>query len=128
MASVANVFPSPPVGEGQGGGMNRAHARALRKNPTDAERALWRHIRLRQMEAHKFRRQQPLGRYVVDFICFEEKVIVELDGGQHAEQVASDSKRTEWLEAEGFRVLRFWNHQLLRDVEAVKGTIREALL
>ncbi len=128
MGSVANVFPSPPVGEGQGGGMNKAHPRALRKNATDAERALWRHIRLRQMEGHKFRRQQPLGQYVVDFVCLEKKVIVELDGGQHAEQVGWDSKRTVWLEAEGFRVLRFWNHQVLRDIEAVEEIIREALL
>ena len=108
--------------------MNRSFARALRKNPTEAERALWKHLRLRQLEGQKFRRQQPLGRYVVDFVCFEKKVIVELDGGQHSEQVASDAQRTSWLRGQGFRVLRFWNHEVLRDIEAVKETVREALL
>jgi very-short-patch-repair endonuclease len=108
--------------------MNKAHARALRHNPTEAERALWKHLRLRQMEGQKFRRQQPLGRYIVDFVCFEKKLIVEVDGGQHSELVVSDSTRTAWLEAQGFRVLRFWNHQVLADVQAVKEAIREALL
>ena len=107
--------------------MNKAHARALRPNPTEAERALWKHLRLRQLEGQKFRRQQPLGRYIVDFVCFEKKLIVEVDGGQHSELVVSDSTRTAWLEAQGFRVLRFWNHQVLADVQAVKEAIREAL-
>jgi very-short-patch-repair endonuclease len=79
------------------------------------------------MEGQKFRRQQPLGRYIVDFVCFEKKLIVEVDGGQHSELVVSDSTRTAWLEAQGFRVLRFWNHQVLADVQAVKEAIREAL-
>ncbi len=108
--------------------MSKAHARALRSNPTEAERALWKHLRMRQIEGHKFRRQQSLGRYIVDFVCPEKKLIIELDGGQHSELVASDSVRTAWLEAQGFRVLRFWNHQVLADIEAVKEAIREALL
>ena len=127
MECVANAFPSPPVGEGWGGGMSRAHARALRKNSTEAERALWKHIRLRQMDGHKFRRQQSLGQYIVDFICLEKKLIVEIDGGQHAWQIALDSERTAWLEAQGFRVLRFWNHHVLADIEAVKEVIWGAL-
>ena len=110
------------------GGMNKAYARALRKSPTEAERALWRHIRLRQLEGCKFRRQQPLGRCIVDFVCFEKKLIIELDGGQHAEQMASDAERTAWLETQGFRVLRFWNHDVLSNIEAVKEAIRGALL
>ncbi len=108
--------------------MHRAGARALRKNPTEAERALWRHIRLRQLEGHKFRRQQSIGSYIVDFVCLENKVIVELDGGQHAGQVTSDAERTAWLEAQGFRVLRLWNHEVLGDIWAVMEAIRAALV
>jgi very-short-patch-repair endonuclease len=107
--------------------VNKTRARALRKNPTEAERALWKHIRLRQLDGHKFRRQQSLGRYIVDFVCFEKKLVIELDGGQHSEQAALDSGRTAWLEAQGFRVLRFWNHEVLKNSEAVTGTIRAAL-
>ena len=108
--------------------MHTAWARALRRAPTEAERALWKHIRLRQLEGHKFRRQQPIGSFIVDFVCFERRLVVELDGGQHATQVALDAGRTAWLEAQGFRVMRFWNHEVLRDTEAVKETIRRALL
>jgi len=108
--------------------MSTERARVLRKNPTEAERTLWKHLRLRQLEGQKFRRQQPLGLYIVDFICIEKRLIVELDGGQHSEQVASDAERTAWLEAQGFRVLRFWNHEVLKDAEAVVDVIREVLL
>ena len=73
------------------------------------------------------RRQQPLGRYIVDFVCLEKRLIVELDGGQHAEQVLSDTARTAWLETQGFRVLRFWNNEVLSEIESVKEAIREAL-
>jgi len=107
--------------------MSTERARDLRRDPTEAERALWKHLRLRQLHGHKFRRQQPLGRYIVDFVCLEKRLIVELDGGHHAEQVASDIERTAWLEAQGFRVMRFWNHDVLRDIEAVKEVIRGAL-
>ena len=109
------------------GGMTTPTARELRKNPTTAERALWRHLRLRQVEGQKFRRQQPFGQYIVDFVCFEAKVIVEVDGAQHANQATYDSQRTEWLEGQGFRVLRFWNNQVLAEVEAVKESILEAV-
>jgi very-short-patch-repair endonuclease len=102
-------------------------ARALRKNPTEAERALWKHLRMRQLEGHKFRRQQLLGAYIVDLVCLERKLIIEVDGGQHGEQVVSDAERTAWLEARGFRVLRFWNHDVLRNIEVVKEVIRGAL-
>jgi|SRR5436309_10979997 len=103
-------------------------ARALRKNPTEAEQALWSHLRIKQMEGNRFRRQQPIGPYVVDFVCFEKKLVVELDGGQHAEQSAYDAERTTWLESQGFRVLRFWNHQVLREIEAVKEVIWKELM
>jgi very-short-patch-repair endonuclease len=104
--------------------MNTALARTLRSNPTEAERALWKQLRLRQLEGYKFRRQQPLGRYIVDFVCFEKKLIIELDGGQHAEQVASDTARSAWIEAQGFRILRFWNHDGLKNIEAVTSPTR----
>jgi very-short-patch-repair endonuclease len=110
------------------GGMNRAKARELRKNPTEAERVLWWHLRLRQLEGYKFRRQQPVGPYIVDFVCFENRLVIELDGGQHGEQVAYDTERSAWLRAQGLRGLRFWNHEVLQDIEAVKRVIREAVL
>jgi very-short-patch-repair endonuclease len=109
------------------GGMNQATARRLRSNPTEAERLLWRHLRLRQLGGWKFRRQQPLGPYIVDFVCLEKRLIVEADGGQHAAQAQNDAHRTAWLEAEGFRLLRFWNTEVLRDPIAVQEAIRAAL-
>ena len=106
--------------------MNRGQARKLRKTPTDAEKVLWKHLRLRQVEGHKFRRQQPLGPYIVDFVCLDRKLIVEVDGGQHLEQSASDAKRTAWLEGRGFRLLRYWNDQVLKEPEAVTEAIWNA--
>ena len=85
-------------------------ARTLRKRPTDAERALWRQIRLRQIDGCKFRRQHPIGSYIVDFVCLERKVVVEVDGGQHAVQVQQDCERTACLESVGYQVVRFWDH------------------
>jgi len=107
--------------------MNRGQARKLRNNPTDAEKVLWKHLRLRQVEGHKFRRQQPLGPYIVDSVCLDRKLIVEVDGGQHLEQSASDAKRTAWLEGRGFRLLRYWNDQVLKEPEAVTEAIWNAL-
>ncbi len=79
--------PLPPLwGKVGMGGMRQSSARRLRKHPTDAERLLWCHLRLRQLGGYKFRRQQPLGPYIVDFVCLEQRLIVEVDGGQHAEQ------------------------------------------
>jgi very-short-patch-repair endonuclease len=117
------------MGEGEGGGEQdrMSFSRELRNNPTEAERALWRHLRLKQLLGSKFRRQCPLGSYVVDFICFERKLIVELDGGQHAEQFVYDSDRTAWLEAQGYCVLRFWNNQILNEIESVKEVILHQL-
>ena len=109
------------------GGLNRSKARTLRKDPIDAERQLWRHLRLRQLGGYKFRRQQPLGSYIADFACLEKRLIVEVDGGQHSEHATYDARRTRWLEAQGFRVLRFWDHEVLRDIEAVKQVIARAV-
>jgi very-short-patch-repair endonuclease len=108
--------------------MNKLRARQLRKHPTEVEIKLWRHLRLRQIGGYKFRRQQPLGTYIVDFVCLEKKVVVELDGGQHAEQISEDAQRTAWLESQGFHVLRFWNHQVLEEMETVKAVIYQTLL
>ena len=104
-----------------------SRSRQLRKQSTDAERKLWRHLRNRNFKEFKFRRQQPLGSYLVDFVCFEGRLIVELDGVQHSEQVKYASERDKWLESQGFRVLRFWNNQVLGQLEAVRETIWEAL-
>jgi very-short-patch-repair endonuclease len=87
---------------------------------------LWRHLRNRQIEGFKFRRQQPVGTYVVDFVNLEKKVVIELDGGQHALH-PSDRIRDEWLRAEGYKVLRFWGSQVFSNLEGALETIRDAL-
>ncbi len=94
--------------------MANERARALRKNQTEAERVFWRSVRSRQLDGHKFRRQQPIGEYIVDFICLEQKLIIELDGEQHAcePQKSLDKKRDAWLESLGYRVIRYWNHEI----------------
>ena len=97
-------------------------ARTLRKRFTDAELKLWRHLRGRQIGGEKFRRQHPLGRYVVDFVCLEKKLVVEVDGGQHAAS-EYDKERTIWLESEGFRVIQFWNNEVLGDIGIVLEVI-----
>ena len=107
--------------------MNRDRARQLRKNMTDAERHLWSYLRRRQIAETKFRRQACIGRYIVDFVCFEKKLVIELDGGQHTEQVEHDEQRTGWLTSQGFRVLRFWNHEVFEDLESVLEVIWSTL-
>jgi very-short-patch-repair endonuclease len=87
--------------------MSSDFARRLQKNMTDAERRLWSKLRSRQFDNCKFRRQAPVGKFIVDFVCFEKKIIIELDGGQHAEQQEQDSQRTDWLSSQGFQVVRF---------------------
>jgi very-short-patch-repair endonuclease len=90
---------------------------------TDAERRLWGQLRSRQVAGVKFRRQAPIGNYIVDFVSFERRLVIELDGGQHAERVEYDERRTCWLNSQGFRVLRFWNHRVFEDLEAVLEVI-----
>ncbi len=104
-----------------------SRAKYFRANPTDAERLLWTHLRLRQLGGFKFRRQAPIGSYVVDFVCFSAKLILEVDGGQHLEREAYDSARTAWLGTQGFQVLRFWDHEVLQNIEAVREAIWEHL-
>ncbi|MSO80115.1 MAG: endonuclease domain-containing protein [Alphaproteobacteria bacterium] len=91
-------------------------ARDLRRHPTDAERALWRHLRQRQLAGYRFRRQTPVGPFIVDFLCVEAGLVTEIDGGQHATQEAADTNRTAWLESQGLRVLSFWNNEVLANV------------
>ena len=94
---------------------------------TDTERKLWWKLRNRQLDAAYFRRQQPIGRYIVDFACMDRHLVVELDGGQHGENPEPDLMRDAWLASQGFRVLRFWNHDVMRDMESVLATIYHAL-
>ena len=107
--------------------LNHDFARHLRKIPTVAERRLWSSIRHRQLAGCRFRRQAPIGTYIVDFVCFEKGLILELDGGQHARQIEEDEARTRWLQGEGFRVLRFWNNLVFEELEAVLEAISLAL-
>jgi len=103
-------------------------ARTLRHHQTDTERELWHLLRDRELSGYKFRRQVPLGPYVADFVCLSARLIVELDGGQHGEQITYDSERTKWLEAQDFRVLRFWNNQVFEERDAVLATILSELI
>ena len=98
-------------------------ARALRKNETDAERLLWYYLRDRRLAGHKFRRQQPIGVFIADFVCIERRLIVELDGGQHGLQAEGDKQRSIYLESKGYKVIRFWNDQVLKEIQAVLEVI-----
>ncbi len=103
-------------------------ARGLRSKQTKAEELLWYRLRDGRLDGIKFRRQQPLDDYIVDFICFEKKLAVEVDGGQHNESaMENDKTRTAWLEGRGYRVLRFWNNDVLGNLEGVLVRIREAI-
>ncbi|WP_218628088.1 endonuclease domain-containing protein [Variovorax sp. dw_954] len=105
----------------------RVRAKALRAVPTDAETLLWYHLRDRRPSGFKFRRQRPIGPYFADFACLEARLVIELDGGQHADAVEYDQRRTDLIQAEGFRVLRFWNNEVLGQTEAVLEVILRAL-
>ena len=102
-----------------------AIARKLRKRPTDAEGMLWKHLRMEQLDGLRFRRQEPIENYVVDFVCFEKRIVIEVDGGGHEIDKEKDLKRDACLEAEGFKVLRFWNNDVLVNREGVLEVIRE---
>jgi len=103
-------------------------ARTLRAHLTEAERLLWQHLRGRQIENCKFRRQHPVGRYITDFACLSRQLLIELDGGQHAESAGYDRRRDAYLQQQGFRVIRYWNHQVLRETDEVLEDIRRHLL
>ncbi len=103
--------------------MTRRLAKALRKQMTDAERLLWRHLRDRRLGGWKFKRQYPVGPYIVDFICVERNIVIEVDGGQHAEAEEQDKERSAYLNRMGYQVFRFWNNQVLQETEPVLEAI-----
>jgi len=107
--------------------MANARARHLRKLPTEIENRLWYFLRRRQLGGHRFRRQHPIGPYIVDFICLERHLVVEVDGGQHAERQDHDTARDVWLGQHGYRVLRFWNIDVIENCEGVLDTVLDAL-
>ncbi|MBS0302713.1 MAG: DUF559 domain-containing protein [Proteobacteria bacterium] len=107
--------------------MRVQNARALRARSTDAEQTLWRYLRSRQLDGHKFRRQHPIGPYFADFACAEAQLVVELDGGQHVQAVVHDERRTQFLQDQGWHVLRFWNHEVLAEPAGVLQAIAQAL-
>ncbi len=104
-------------------------ARELRQRQTDAERALWRHLRNMQVGGVKFRRQEPIGRYIVDFASFDRNLVIEIDGSQHGEamEMEKDEQRTRWLDSRGFRVERFWSNEVLTNIDGVAERISEIL-
>jgi ATP-dependent helicase HrpA/adenine-specific DNA-methyltransferase len=99
-----------------------ADFKRLRHNPTEAERLFWKHVRNKQLGC-KFRRQVPIDQYVVDFLCFEKQLIVEIDGGQHTEE--RDAARTAHLEKRGYTVIRFWNHEVLGNIDGVMALLAQ---
>lgn len=121
------VPPSPTfVGEGRVRVRATEFARHLRKNQTPHECKLWARLRDRRLSGHKFRRQHPIGPYIVDFYCVEARLIVEVDGGHHAEQAEYDQARTAWLEQIGYQVIRFTNLEVDQNIDAVLDTILSA--
>ncbi len=96
---------------------------------TDAERKLWFYLSRKQLDGYRFRRQSPIGRYIVDFVCYERKLVVELDGGQHntEHRLRKDEQRTLWLHSQGFTVVRFWNNEVFENLEGVMEVIHKHL-
>ena len=103
-------------------------AKSLRKNSTHVETILWNKLRSRQIEGIKFRRQQPVGDFIVDFISFEKRIVIELDGGQHAENKDKDIDRDRFLTENGFNALRFWNNEVIENIDGVLEVIRDECL
>ena len=106
--------------------MPTPHTRQLRTAMTDAERRLWSLLRNRRLDGHKIRRQHPIGPFIADFACVERMLIIEADGGQHADN-PDDQRRTDWLQGQGWQVMRFWNNDILRNAEGVAAAILQSL-
>ncbi|MBN1822710.1 MAG: endonuclease domain-containing protein [Endomicrobiales bacterium] len=106
----------------------RGLAKNFRKSSTKTENCLWFLIKNRQLEGVKFRRQEPLGRYIVDFVSYDKKLIIELDGGQHTFSSEQDKKRDVWFRKKGYEVLRFWDNEVLKNKNGVLEIIRKKLL
>ena len=103
------------------------NAKTLRAKQTEAEQRLWYHLRAHRFMNLKFKRQKPMGRFIVDFVCVEHQLIIEIDGGQHAGQTEYDRHRDAWLRSQGYAVLRFWNHEIMQQLEGVLEQIRSAI-
>ena len=103
-------------------------ARGLRRRSTDAERHFWRHLRSRGLRGLKFRRQEPVGRYIVDFVCYEKRIVVELDGSQHEMRREEDQARDQWLNEQGFKVLRLLDNEVLTNIDGVLEVLSKAAL
>lgn len=104
----------------------RQHAKHLRSTSTDAEKHLWFNLRANRL-GYKFKRQVPIGNYIVDFVCLEKRLIIELDGSQHLDSQVYDAERTAWLNMRGYQVLRFWNNDVLQKIASVVEVIMQAL-
>ena len=126
LASVIAPPPSRGRGWGEGAMVKHEFVKALRQNMTEAESLLWRHLRGHRLGGAKFRRQQPIGPYIVDFVHFSARVVVEADGGQHNES-PTDERRDEWLKSQGFRVMRFWNNEIFNNTAAVLEAVMAAV-
>jgi very-short-patch-repair endonuclease len=105
----------------------RSIAKHLRKRGTDAEKLLWNRLRAKQMNGLRFRRQEPVGQYIADFLCYEVRMVIEMDGGQHAERKLFDKERDDRIVSQGFRVLRFWDNEVLTNIGGVLERIREQI-
>ena len=103
---------------------NISRAKKLRKTSTEAEKKIWSMLRRHRFSGKKFKRQQPIGHYIVDFVCFERQLIIEIDGGQHSDNVEKDQQRDDWLITQGYKVLRFWNNDVIKNIETVLEVIR----
>jgi very-short-patch-repair endonuclease len=106
--------------------MSKERVRKLRQSSTHAERRMWSALRDRRLLRYKFRRQHPIGLYIIDFACTRHALVIELDGGQHADDPA-EIRRTAWLEGQGWRVLRFWNNDVLGNTDGVIEAILRIL-
>lgn len=106
---------------------NTERVKALRHNLTDAEKFLWQRMRNRELSGFKFRRQHPIGPYIVDFVCIEKRIIIEVDGGQHAENTELDTQRSKYLQERGNRILRFWDNEVLKEGTTVLDVILSSL-
>ena len=107
--------------------LTRDAARRLRRDQTEAEQRLWSRLRHSQLKGFKFRRQYPIGPFFADFFCREAKLVIELDGSQHADQSDHDEQRTKFLRDEGYVVLRFWNHQVISEIDEAMQLIADTL-
>ena len=107
--------------------LTTTRARSLRTGMTETERLLWQVLRGKQINGYRFRRQHPIGRYIADFACIEQKMVIELDGGQHQDQLVYDQARSTFLQAQGWQVLRFWNNDVLNNIDGVLASIAERL-